>query len=145
MTAANGGPFGGAPALGRTGPVADEDSRSFWAAAAQHRLELQQCQDCGETRFPPMPSCPACGSVRWETTEAAARGQVYSWITVRRPIGSIVEAELPLRIATVELQEGCRMVGRLREGTEPRMALPVRVYYVDHAGWTEIAFQADAA
>lgn len=120
------------------GPAVDDDSDSYWAALREHRIELQKCGACSEIRFPPMPGCPNCGSSDADVVTATGRGRVYSWIVVHRPLGTITEAEVPCTIATVELDEGCRVLGRLTG--EAAVDLPVTAVYVDHDDWTELAF-----
>ncbi len=120
-------------------PVADEDSAPFWEALRRHRVLLQKCAHCGEVRFPPMPGCPQCGSGAAEPVTAGGHGRIYSWIVVHRPLGSITEAELPCTIATVELDEGCRVLGRF--AGDASIDLPVTARFVDHDGWTELAFE----
>lgn len=119
-------------------PVADEDSAPFWEALRRHQVLLQKCSNCHEIRFPPMPGCPNCGSGDWEQVTASGRGRIYSWIVVHRPLGTIAEADLPCTLATVELDEGCRVLGRFTgdAGVDVR----VSTHYVDHDDWTELAF-----
>jgi hypothetical protein len=121
------------------GPSADEDSAPFWSALREHRLVLQRCADCGEVRFPRMPGCPRCGSNASEDVPSGGRGRIYSWIVVHRPLGSIPEDALPCTIATVELEEGCRVLGRVLDG-EAALDLPVTAGYLDHDAWTELTF-----
>ena len=123
---------------GSSGPVVDDDSAPFWHALRAHRIALQKCCNCGEIRFPPMPGCPHCGSDTAEHVTAGGGGRIYSWIVVHRPLGTITEAEVPCTIATVELDEGCRVLGRFSGAA--RIDLPVKASYVDHGDWTELAF-----
>jgi uncharacterized OB-fold protein len=129
---------------GRTGPTPDEDSRAFWESLDRHVIRLQQCRACGEVRFPPMPACPGCGSTEWASIVASGRGSVYSWILVHRPIGTITQDEVPCTIATVELEEGCRIVGKLGRGETPSIGQPVVARFDDHDGWCELAFTVAA-
>ena len=122
-----------------SGPLVDEDSAPYWQGLREHRLLLQRCSDCGETRFPPMPGCPNCGSSESEELEVVAGGTVYSWISVHRAITEATEPELPYHIAVVELAPGCRTVGRYRGG-RPEIGIPVEFAFVDHEGWTELVF-----
>ncbi len=121
------------------GPSVDEDSAPFWSALREHRIVLQRCAQCGEVRFPRMPGCPRCGSSASDDIAATGHGRIYSWIVVHRPLGSIPEEALPSTIATVELAEGCRVLGRLLRG-EAAVDYPVTACYVDHDSWTELAF-----
>ncbi len=120
-------------------PVADEDSAPFWQALREHRVLLQKCSNCREIRFPPMPGCPNCGSGEWEHLTATGLGRIYSWIVVHRPLGTITEADLPCTLATVELDEGCRVLGRVTG--EAGVDVRVSARYVDHDDWTELAFE----
>jgi uncharacterized OB-fold protein len=126
------------------GPAADEDSAPFWSALREHRLVLQKCRDCGEVRFPRMPGCPKCGSSASEDVSASGTGRIYSWIVVHRPLGTIPEDALPCTIATVELDEGCRVLGRLVSGSAG-IDLPVSARFVDHDEWTELTFAGEPA
>ena len=67
-------------------------------------------------------------------------GRLYSWIIVHRPLGTFTEDDLPATIATVELAEGCRMLGRLYSVDEPSLDLAVKSAFVDHEDWTELVF-----
>lgn len=123
----------------RPGPVPDEDSRPYWDAMRAHRILLHTCTRCGEVRCPPMPSCPNCGGTGANASYAAGRGVVYSWIEVHRPVGNVLAGEVPCTIATVELDEGPRVVARLDE-SKPSIGRPVTASFVDHDTWTELAF-----
>lgn len=123
-------------------PVPDEDSAPFWEALRAHEVLLQKCANCTRVRFPPMPGCPYCGSPAAEHVKSSGSGKVYSWIVAHRPVGTLKEAELPCTIATIELDEGCRMLGRLDTAVQPEMNLPVAPRFIDHADWTELAFTA---
>ena len=46
----------------RPAPVPDPDSAFFWEGLRARKLLLQACGACARHRFPPMPSCPYCGS-----------------------------------------------------------------------------------
>jgi uncharacterized OB-fold protein len=131
----------------RPGPEPDVDSAPFWEALRAHQVLVQKCANCELVRFPPMPGCPNCGSVAAQHVTVSGAGRVYSWIVAHRPVGSLTEDELPCTIATVELEEGCRMLGRLDASAVPRVDLPVTALFIDHLGidhdgWTELAFAA---
>jgi uncharacterized OB-fold protein len=127
-------------AVTRRGPVSDEDSAPFWAALARHELVVQRCSSCGRTRVARMPGCPRCGATESVDVVASGRGLIYSWIVVRRPIGTIAPDEIPCTIVTVDLEEGCRIVGQLVDGGVPQFDGPVEAAFVDRDGWTELVF-----
>jgi uncharacterized OB-fold protein len=137
------------PAPARPGPEPDEDSVVFWEGLRAHQVLVQKCANCATVRFPPMPGCPNCGSPAAEQLAVGGAGRIYSWIVAHRPVGSLTEDELPATIVTVELEEGCRMLGRLDASVQPAVDLPVVPHFIDHEGvdhdgWTELAFSSAA-
>jgi uncharacterized OB-fold protein len=127
---------------GRSAPTPDPDSADFWAGLTEGEIRLQRCGSCGVVRFPPLPYCPECGTEEFTSVVASGRGRVYAWITVRRPIGTITADEVPLHIATVELEEGPRLVGRLVDNDRPGIDAAVEARYFRHDDWTELRFAA---
>lgn len=125
-----------------TAPVPDDDTRFYWDGLAAERLLLQECAQCGRRRFPPMPSCPYCAATGSVIREAEA-GTVYSWITVRRAFQAAFEAEVPYTIATVDLDGGGRIVGRLEPGDAASPGLLVLPRFVHHGSWTELRFHPE--
>ncbi|HVX23710.1 MAG TPA: zinc ribbon domain-containing protein [Acidimicrobiales bacterium] len=125
---------------------ADDDSLFFWEGLRRHELLLERCGACDRVRFPPMPACPYCGTEGGRREPVTGDGRVYSWVRVHRALVPEMADQLPYTIATVTLDGGCRMVGRLdpRSGTgpgpEPFDDMPVAAHYVDHDGWTELRF-----
>ena len=126
----------------RPGPPApriDADSRVWWDGLRVHRVVLQQCDHCGRRRFPPMPSCPFDGTVGHTEVASDANGKVYSWVTVHRPLTPAMADQVPYTVATVDLPDGPRVLGRL-DG-EPGDGVPVTPVFIDHDDWTELRFQ----
>jgi hypothetical protein len=132
-----------AAAAAATAAVADEDSRAYWEGLGAHELRLQVCNVCAQSRFPRMPACPTCGNVASSEVVSTGYGRIYSWIVVRRPMGSFSEDDLPVTIVTVEMDEGCRVVGRLTGAISVDIDHRVQADYVDHADWTELRFTAE--
>lgn len=121
--------------------ITDPDSDAFVEACRQNRLSLQCCDGCGRHRFPPMPSCPWCGDTESTLADATGRGHIYSWVTVRRALSAEQVDDVPYTIATVTLDEGCRMFGRLVSAEPVDAEMPVEAVYVDHGEHTEIRFR----
>jgi uncharacterized OB-fold protein len=123
-------------------PQADDESAFFWDALAEHRLLLQGCAACGRHRFPPMPSCPWCAAPGADVVESPGTGEIYSWVTVHRPLGNAFAADVPYTIAAVTLAEGCRVFARVEaDAASVHAGLPVTASFVDHDGWTELRFE----
>ena len=86
---------------------------AWWEGLRAHRLLLQHCRDCGRTRFPPMPSCPWCASTAFDVVESTGDGVVYSYVTAHVAVSPGYAGSLPYSVATVELAEGPRLLGRV--------------------------------
>jgi uncharacterized OB-fold protein len=120
------------------------DSQPYWDTLKEHRLMLQQCARCGTIRHYPRPLCARCYSMQVKWIEASGQGTVYSWIVAHHPFHPGFKAEVPYVLATVELQEGVRMVGPLRgvAADAIRIGMPVEVVFEDvTAGLTLPAFR----
>jgi len=119
-------------------PSADEQSGPYWEGLRAGRMLIQACTACGRRRFPPTPGCPYCADpgFRWE--EAAGTGTVYSFITVHRAFDAAFADDVPYDIATIDLDGGGRMVGRVTGPTE--IGARVSPAFVDQGDWTELRF-----
>jgi uncharacterized OB-fold protein len=122
-------------------PAPDADSAFYWAGLRDHQLLLQQCGTCSRFRFPPMPSCPYCASMKSSVHAARGAGTVYSWIVVRRAFDPAFAADVPYILATIDLDEGGRTVARLVGADRAAFGMRVSALYTDHPDWTELRFQ----
>lgn len=86
-------------------------SAPFWAAAAEHRLDLQRCPTCDRFVWYPRAACPGClgDDLEWQTVAGA--GVVYA-VSVHRHAAR-PELEAPYAVALVELDEGVRLLSRI--------------------------------
>jgi uncharacterized OB-fold protein len=133
-----------AHASGPLAELADEDSASYWAALAEHRIVLQRCDVCRRLRFPPGPRCPYCGSPRSTPEENDGHGEVYSYVRVHRAMSPEMRDAVPYVVATITLDGGPRVLARIeddRGGTA--IGERVRPVFVDHDGWTELRYAAE--
>lgn len=121
-------------------PVPDADSAFYWNGLAEGKLLLQRCNHCDRCRFPPMPSCPYCGGRDSSQVTASGDGSIYSWIVVHRAFDPAFAREVPYTLASVDLDEGGRVVGRI-EGGAAQFGMRVRAKFFRHADWTELRFQ----
>lgn len=128
-----------------TGPAIDEESRPYWEGLREERLRIQRCTGCGAHRFPPLPACPRCGAAEREWVDSAGRGRLYAWIRVHQAFAPELEVEVPYVVATVELEEGVRLVARLEDGVEPEIDAALAVRFVHHPDWSEARFAAPDA
>jgi uncharacterized OB-fold protein len=126
-------------------PEPDFDSAPFWHALREHRTVLQQCAVCARYRFPAMPTCPYCVASEHTWRELSGQGRIYSWIVVRQAFWPEFASEVPYALATVDLDEGVRVVARMDDIDVPAFDLRVEASYVDHPDWTELRFKEVAA
>ncbi|MBL7488263.1 OB-fold domain-containing protein [Frankia sp. AgB1.9] len=102
-------------------PSVTEETAVFWAGAAEGRLLVERCQDCGAESFPPYGVCRTCRSRSTEPVEITGRGQVYSLtVNYQRWLPGL---EVPYALVLVEFDghPGVRVLGRLR-GCPPQEA-----------------------
>ena len=117
-------------------PVPDADTQPYWDAAAEHRLVVQRCAECGRWIWQPRPLCASCGALDppWHTV--SGNGVVASWTVVHPPVLPAWADDVPFTVLLVELAEGVRMVGRLVDAHPDAvtMGAPVTLRWREEAG-----------
>ncbi len=104
-------------------PAVSRETLAWWQAAAEHRLLVQRCADCGQTRMPPGPLCPACRSFNRTWQEVSGRGSIYTYTVVHRAYVPSLADKVPYVVIVVELEGsgGTRFMSNL-VGVDPRTA-----------------------
>ena len=74
--------------------------------------------------------CAACGSGEWEWALASGRGRIYTWTVTHRPIDPGFAEEVPYAVLVVEMEEGPRLVGNLRDLAPAELTLDLAVEVV---------------
>lgn len=87
-------------------PTVDAETKPYWDGAAEGKLMVKRCADCGRYHHYPRASCPFCFSERTEWQQASGQGTIYSYSVMRR-------AEVPYVIAYVRLAEGATMMSNI--------------------------------
>jgi uncharacterized OB-fold protein len=87
--------------------------RPHWAAAAEGRLEIPYCAQCGIAQWPPRPNCLRCHAFEVDWREVDRRGRLYSYFVAHKPLHPSVESEVPYAAGSVELSAGVKMLGRV--------------------------------
>lgn len=102
-------------------------TEGFWQAAREGRLVIQQCEDCELLRHYPQYLCPACHSDRWRWRQVSGEGTVYSFTIAHQAFNSAWAARVPYAVATIELDEGVRLVSDLPDDDTEHVAIGRRV------------------
>lgn len=113
----------------RPTPEVTPETEPYWTAAAEERLLLGHCPACGLTFHYPRAVCPDCfEEAEWTTAEGS--GTLYSYTVLERASGW-PEAELPLLLAYVELDEGPRIMTNVVEcdPADATVGMPVTVRF----------------
>ena len=116
-------------------PAASRETLAWWQAAAEHRLLVQSCGDCGQTQLPPGPLCASCRSFNRTWQEVSGRGTVYTYTVVHRAYVPALADKLPYVVIVVELEGGggARLTSNLVD-TDPaavRIGMAVEVVWED--------------
>jgi uncharacterized OB-fold protein len=131
-------------------PAPDEHSAAFWTGLAERRIVIQHCAACDHRRFPRMPACPYCGAAGGDDVEVPGTGTVYSFVRPHRALTPAYAELAPYAVATVDLDGGGRMFGRVVPSDACAIGLRVMPEFADHPGaddtaWTELVFRAAPA
>lgn len=130
-------------------PAASRDTKFFWDGVNAHELRIQRRPD-GSLQHPPLPAVWQDKEAPIDYVVASGKGTVFSFVVHHAP--KVPGRTLPFVIALVELDEGVRMLGELRnvDPAKVEIGMPVRAIYIDFpAGdsgpaWTLYAWEPDA-
>ena len=130
-------------------PASSKDTKFFWDGVTAHELRIQKRAD-GTLQHPPVPALWADKDQPTDYQVASGKGAVFSFVVHHAP--KVPGRTLPFVIALVELEEGVRMLGELRN-TDPstvQIGMPVRAMYIDFPAndvgpaWTNYAWEPSA-
>jgi len=130
-----------APDWSRPLPALDNVSSTYWSAAAEGRLLIQHCPQCGTYQFYPRAMCTECGADT-EWVEASGRGTVYTFTVIRQNGSEPFRSELPYVVAMIALEEGPRMMGNVTGCPidDVSIGMPVRAYIAAAEPGTGVPF-----
>ncbi len=128
-------PGGGVATQGYAKPLpgVDEETKPFWDYAKQHELRMQKCTKCGDFYYPPSSMCPHCHNWGAEWVKLSGKGEVYSFIVVRRATNPAFAKEIPYVVAIIKTSEGTRLISNV-VGCKPedvKIGMPVEVVFED--------------
>ena len=130
-------------------PASSRDTKFFWDGVNAHELRLQRRPD-GSLQHPPVPAVWQDKDAPVDYVVSSGNGTVFSFVVHHAP--KVPGRTLPFVIALVELEEGVRMLGELRniEPDQVEIGLPVRATYLDFddsdisPAWTLYAWEPQA-
>ena len=131
-------------------PSESKDTKFFWDGVKAHELRIQQRPD-GSLQHPPVPAIWQDKETTTDYVVASGKGTIFSFVVHHAP--KVPGRTLPFVIALVELEEGVRMLGELRnvDPTTVEIGMPVQATYIDLPGndvgpaWTLYAWEPSEA
>ncbi|MGH3577019.1 MAG: bifunctional MaoC family dehydratase N-terminal/OB-fold nucleic acid binding domain-containing protein [Mycobacterium sp.] len=129
-------------------PASSRDTKFFWDGVNAHELRIQRKPD-GSLQHPPVPAIWQDKQAPIDYVVASGKGTVFSFVVHHAP--KVPGRTLPFVIALVELEEGVRMLGELRNAdpASVEIGMPVRATYIDFPAsdvgpaWTLYAWEPD--
>jgi uncharacterized protein len=130
-------------------PASSRDTKFFWDGVNAHELRVQKRAD-GSLQHPPVPALWQDKELPIDYVVASGKGTVFSFVVHHAP--KVPGRTLPFVIALVELEEGVRMLGELRnvDPATVEIGMPIRATYIDFPAndvgpaWTLYAWEPDA-
>lgn len=109
------------------------DTKPFWDGVRAGKLVIQYCTEAKKFQHYPRPVSIYTGRRTLEWREVSGNGSIYAFTVVRIP-GPGLEGRLPLCVATVELDEGVRMIANIIDCAPEELAIGKRV----KLGWDRL-------
>jgi len=107
-------------------PGAYVPDQPFWDGALEGKLVLQYCAETNAFQHYPRPVSLATGRRSLEWRPVSGNGSIYAFTTLRVP-GPGTSGRMPLLIATVELDEGVRILANILDATASEIHIGMRV------------------
>lgn len=113
-------------------PLPDVDDpimRPFWDGCLAGKLLQQRDRQTGTLHWPPKPQYWK-GGQRLEWIEASGLGAVFTYVVAYEPFLPAFQHMLPHIMVVVQLDEGARIVGYMKNCTPEQMSFGLRVRVV---------------
>lgn len=111
-------------------PAVSLDTQFFWEGVERHELRIQRRED-GTLQQPPVPAIWTDKEAPTDYAVSSGRGTIFTFTVHHGP--KVRGRTVPFVVAVVELEEGVRMVGELRN-VDPAtvcIGMPVHTTYID--------------
>jgi uncharacterized protein len=106
-------------------PLPGRDDEMLWSYLQAGEVRIQQCQACGQWRYPATPVCARCLSDDTQWRPIAGLGTLQSWATFHRRYFPMIDP--PYTVVAVALEEGPILCGDLRGPVPARLELGQRM------------------
>jgi len=102
-------------------------SIQYWRIRDRYyRLIGSKCADCGDEYFPPVYRCKGCGSEHIGDMEMPKTGRIMTYTVLHEPLPGF-EAQTPLYLAVVKLDNGARVLTQIVDSTEDSVKTGAKV------------------
>ncbi len=128
------------PAPRKYVPVTEDLNKEFFEACANGVIHLQRCDGCHEFRQPPRYYCRHCFSDQYSWQPISGLGTISSWVTSHFTVDRGWIDELPYTSIVVQLAEGPRLLGAMRNMTADDLELGKAVVLVGEAKRDDFVF-----
>ena len=91
-----------------------------------YKLTGSKCQECSAEFFPPVYRCRLCGSEAIEDKAMPRKGEIVTYTRLHKPLPGF-EAQTPLCIALVKLDNGARVLSQVVDSPEEIVKTGARV------------------
>lgn len=122
-------------------PTTTDVDKEFWDGAQKNKLLFQRCTDCKRFQFFPRPVCVYCFGTNLSWEESKGTGTVYAftlarWSPIPLFMKQIQDTGKPYVLATIDLDEGVRIISRIIgcEPDEVKEGMRVKVTFVELDG-----------
>ena len=116
----------------RVTPQPDELTQPFWDAAAEGRLVIQRCDNCGYWQHPPRIICNKCHKFEMKWQPVSGKGKIYSWEVMHMQSITGFEDRVPYTTLLIELEEQPKLLLlSYQDGIDDTLAIgqPVEVFF----------------
>ncbi len=94
-------------------PTIDIDSKKYWDSAKNKKLMIQYSLDTKEYFLYSKQLTNTLDSKNVEWREVSGKGKIYSFTVVHAPAGPAFKDETPYIVASIELEEGARIISNI--------------------------------
>jgi len=102
-------------------------SIQYWRIRDRYyRLIGSKCGECGDEFFPPVYRCKGCGSEHVRDKEMPKTGKIMTYTVLHEPLPGF-EAQAPLYLAVVKLDNGARILTQIVDSPEDSVKTGAKV------------------